>query len=111
MNVAEQDKPYWTIVAEQDKLYWTITNDETQKALMSLLTDTSRVKIYREVKAEFERDDIKEAAAASNIFLPDEEVSWAQEHMEHHFDCNVTYWDNVYNAIQSVHHDEEGEEE
>ena len=99
------------VTEEIADIYRAVTDDETQKTLMSLLTETSKVKIYREIKAKFERDDIRKAAEVSNIFLPDEEVGWAQEHMEHHFDCNVTYWDNVFNAIQSVHHDEEGEEE
>ena len=98
-------------VAEHDMLYWTVTSDETQKILMNLLTETSKVKIYREIKASFEKEDIRTTAEGSDIFLTDEEVDWAQEHMEHHFDCNVTYWDNVYDAIGSVHHDEEGEEE
>lgn len=89
-------------VAEHDKLYWCLTNNETQGMLRSLLTDTSRVKIYREIKAEFEREDISARAEGCGISMSEEEIKQAQEFMERHHDCDITYWDNVDAAIQSA---------
>lgn len=87
---------------KNDEIYWAVTNDETQKTLMSLLTEESKEKIYREVKASYEMEDIRCRAEDIEFEIDDDEVKRAQEYMEYHHDCNITYWDNVDAAIQSA---------
>jgi hypothetical protein len=78
-------------------------NDEgIQQTLRSLLTDTSRVKIYREIKAEFEEEDISMRAKDCGISMSEEEIKQAQDFMQRHHDCEISYWDNVDAAINFV---------
>ena len=79
-----------------------VNDDLVQWVLMGLLSDVSRVKIYRKVKARFEREDISMRAKDCGIDLNKEEVEQAQDFMQRHHDCELSYWDNVDAAINFV---------